>query len=122
MTEGYKGKAPDIGAYEFGDTHYWIPGRQEKQAAMPIPVDKHPRTKVDTDLMYLIGLKGVKASVYLGQSEDSLALVATQNHPENIVNLPEPLQPSQTYFWRVDTEDSKGRIAKGKVWSFTTQP
>jgi hypothetical protein len=25
-TDGYLGDAPDIGAYEYGDSNYWIPG------------------------------------------------------------------------------------------------
>jgi len=30
-TDGYLGDAPDIGAYEYGDSNYWIPGRKTDQ-------------------------------------------------------------------------------------------
>ena len=36
-TDGYIGSAPDIGAYEYGDENYWIPGYQTKKAKTPIP-------------------------------------------------------------------------------------
>ena len=32
FTDGYIGSAPDIGAYEYGDKNYWIPGYQTKKA------------------------------------------------------------------------------------------
>ena len=37
ITAGHHGAAPDIGAYEYGDTEYWIPGRRLSQASMPVP-------------------------------------------------------------------------------------
>jgi len=87
VTSGYKGKAPDLGAYEYGEDVYWIPGRQESQASMPIPKNKGVNVKIDADLMYLIGLGGVKADLYLGTSADDLQLIRSKEHPKNIVML-----------------------------------
>lgn len=33
---------------------------------------------------------------------------------------PEMLQPSRTYFWRIDEEESNGQVNMGPVWSLTT--
>ncbi|MCK4960734.1 MAG: hypothetical protein KAT00_15080, partial [Planctomycetes bacterium] len=55
ITDGYLGSAPDIGAYEYGDTNYWIPGRQEEKACTPIPPNGSPNAKPDCDLMWLAG-------------------------------------------------------------------
>ena len=35
----YVGEAPDIGAYEYGDTVYWIPGYRYPHPSVPIPGD-----------------------------------------------------------------------------------
>jgi uncharacterized protein YjdB len=122
VTEGYLGKAPDVGAYEFGDSTYWIGGRQEAQASMPVPMNNGVNVLTDADLMYLIGLDGVKAHIYMGTSEDNLSLVTTKNDPYNIVDLSNgfALEQNQTYYWRVDTELADGTVVTGDVWSFTT--
>jgi len=71
VSKGFIGKAPDLGAYEYGDDKYWIPGRQSAQASMPIPKDGTQSAKPDTDLIYLIGLGGVKAKIYFGSDFES---------------------------------------------------
>lgn len=130
VTAGYLGEAPDIGAYEFGDTAYWIPGRQEAEASMPVPKNGGQGVPVDADLMYLIGLGGEKARIYVGADPDRLALAAEKNDPQNIVSLSgsDELKegfryrwsPGKTYFWRVDTIRPDGTVIEGDVWSFTT--
>tara|TARA_R110002096_G_scaffold54517_21_gene140683 strand:- start:380 stop:2752 length:2373 start_codon:yes stop_codon:yes gene_type:complete len=122
VTAGYLGEAPDIGAYEFGAETYWIPGRQEARASMPIPKAGGETVPLDADLMYLIGLGGVKAHIYLGTDPDNLALVTAKTEPQNIVSLTDEhaLESGTSYSWRVDTEWSDGTVVKGEVWGFTT--
>ncbi len=121
VTAGYIGDAPDIGPYEYGDEVYWIPGRQAVQASMPIPKDGGQGVPLDADLMYLIGLKGVKAKIYLGTDPDRLELIATKSDPQNIVSLSgrHTLKKNKTSYWRVDTVLADGSEVKGDVWSFT---
>ena len=69
---------PDIGAYEFGDTSYWIPGRQERQASMPVPRDGAENVPLDADLMYLIALNGKKAAISLGTDPERLDDIIVQ--------------------------------------------
>ncbi|MEP2774690.1 MAG: hypothetical protein ABJQ29_08850 [Luteolibacter sp.] len=122
VTAGFHGKDPDIGAYEFGDDQYWIPGRQEEIASMPVPKDDAEKVKLDADLMYLIALDGTKATVHLGTARDDLKPVATLDVGKNIVkpNGEHALQPGKTYFWRVDCEMADRSVSEGKIWSFHT--
>ncbi len=48
----YVGDAPDIGAYEYGDSHYWIPGRREEQATFPIPAHEATQIETQQDLLF----------------------------------------------------------------------
>ena len=32
VNENYVGDTPDIGPYEYGDTHYWIPGHKSRNS------------------------------------------------------------------------------------------
>ncbi|MGJ8677449.1 MAG: hypothetical protein ACSHX0_08020, partial [Akkermansiaceae bacterium] len=122
VTAGYLGSAPDIGAYEYGDNTYWIPGRQEEYASMPVPRTGRGSVPLDTDLMYLIGLNGVSANIYLGTNPNALSFLTSKTDPENIVTLSNytTLNNDATYYWRVDTVLSNGSVITGEVWSFNT--
>ncbi|WP_372798777.1 right-handed parallel beta-helix repeat-containing protein, partial [Pontiella sp.] len=122
VTAGYLGSAPDIGAYEFGDSAYWIPGRQEAQASMPVPRAGGQYVRTDADLMYLIGLGGESARVYFGTDPNELAFLTAKSDPENIVVLSDyaALDDNTTYYWRVDTVRADSSVVTGEVWSFTT--
>ena len=123
ITDGYLGAAPDIGAYEYGDPHYWIPGYQAAQASTPIPPDGTSAASTDADLMYLIGYEGVSADIYLGVSSNSLSFLTSQADPTNVVVLADhavELADNATYYWRVDTVMAGSSVVTGEVWSFTT--
>ncbi|MDF7826518.1 hypothetical protein P4B35_20980 [Pontiellaceae bacterium B12227] len=122
VTAGYIGVAPDIGAYEYGDTVYWIPGRQDEQASMPVPRVDGQYVVLDTDLMYLIGLGGVSAKVYFGTDSNSLEYLTEKVVPENIVSLSDfkVVEGGTTYYWRVDTVLADSSVVTGAVWSFST--
>eukprot|EP00945_MAST-04E_sp_MAST-4E-sp1_P005707 g5707.t1 len=49
----FLGSAPDIGAYEFSDTNYFIPGFQDTKPSFPIPPHNSKTVKYDADLMFL---------------------------------------------------------------------
>ena len=66
VTAGFLGEAPDIGAYEFGDENYNIPGYQFEQASFPIPSHNNETAEYDSDLMWRGGLGSDYYNVYLG--------------------------------------------------------
>ncbi|VGO23171.1 CBM96 family carbohydrate-binding protein [Pontiella sulfatireligans] len=114
ITEGYLGSAPDIGAYEYGDTHYWIPGYQSAEASTPVPPDGSTTVKPDADLMWLEGRDSVSHNVHFGTNSGSLAFLTNQTN--NIFD-PGELLADQRYYWRVDTVTATGTVT-GAEWSF----
>jgi hypothetical protein len=116
----FEGDAPDIGAYEFGDERYWIPGRREARASTPIPKDGGAHVPLDADLMFLEAYQCEQHQVYFGTAPDTLKSVALLTDLSgNIVNLPE-LKPATTYYWRVDAINAAGQNLQGTVWRFST--
>ncbi|MBW2590447.1 MAG: T9SS type A sorting domain-containing protein [Deltaproteobacteria bacterium] len=111
VTAGYNGAAPDIGAYEYGDTEYWIPGRKLPQASMPVPPAGNQNVKLDADLMWLGALGATSYEVYFGTDPQNLVYQGSQTN--NIFD-PGELNANTMYYWRVDA------ITKGDVWQFTT--
>ncbi len=113
--EDFVGKAPDIGAYEFGCDSYWIPGRQEPQASMPVPPDGATDVRPDADLMWLPAYKSMASEVFFGTSADPLKHAVMF---ENNIFTPPELRPGETYYWRVDSLLEGGERTEGLVWSF----
>ena len=127
ITDGYLGKAPDIGAYEYGDKNYWIPGYQTKKASKPIPANGAKNAKIDSDLIWLGGYKATLHDVYFGTDFNA---VAKANHDSkeykgrqanNIFN-PGELEKGKTYYWRVDAIGKTGKVVTGDVWQFIANP
>jgi len=116
VTDGYNGSAPDIGAYEYGDTEYWIPGRQLPQASMPVPPTGNQNVKLDADLMWLGGLGATSYKVYFGTDPQNLAYQGSQTN--NIFD-PGPLKADTKYYWRIDSHGPEGTVT-GDVWSANT--
>ncbi|MBK3517493.1 right-handed parallel beta-helix repeat-containing protein [Carboxylicivirga marina] len=126
----FVGQAPDIGAYEYGDAYYWIPGRKEKQASFPIPMHGDTINTKQADLMFRNAYKASGAMIYIADNKIQLekikpgskkALVTTLSGKDNVVNLFDHvnLKPNTSYYWRVDAITPEG-ITKGKIWKFTT--
>ena len=113
FTDGFKGSAPDIGAYEYGDDNYWIPGYQANKARTPIPNHGAYNAKLDTDLIWLEGRHSESSDIYFGSNPSDLKF---QGIKRNIFTQ-EPLNAGQTYYWRVDTVTEKGTIP-GDIWTF----
>ncbi len=123
FTDGFLGMAPDIGAYEFGDTLYWIPGRKADRASAPVPPDQGVTHYEFVDLMWLEGYRSQSSDIYFGTSEaavESADQGSTEymgNQTSNIFN-PGALLANQIYYWRIDAV-KEGATVKGEVWSFT---
>ncbi|WP_289053731.1 T9SS type A sorting domain-containing protein [Carboxylicivirga marina] len=118
----FVGGAPDIGAYEYGNLHYWIPGRKDALATHPIPFDG-ATSKGDTlDLMWREGYAAKSHRVYFGSSAGAVESANESSNEclgeftNNIVS-PGKLEANQTYYWRVDALTEAG-VKKGEVWSF----
>ena len=116
FTDGYQGSAPDIGAYEYGDSNYWIPGYQTKKAKTPIPRDGATNAKINTDLIWLEGRDGVSNDIYFGSNPSALQFQGNQSN--NIFTPSEPLEAGQTYYWRIDTV-TEDKTIPGDLWVFT---
>ncbi|MBL7220040.1 MAG: right-handed parallel beta-helix repeat-containing protein [Phycisphaerae bacterium] len=118
--EGITGKAPDVGAYERGAENYWIPGRQEPRASMPIPADGAKAPVKDIALMWLGGYKAVSFDVYVGTDKRAVAGAAEKsqefkgNQTTNI-HKPPSLKAGRTLYWRIDSLGPTGTM-KGEVW------
>ena len=121
------GEGPDIGAYEYGASHYWIPGFQFPHASTPVPPNGTTTAKSDCDLMWLGGYKAETHDLYFAKSanevaaakRDGTAFCKTFRGEANVFN-PGKLEPGKTYFWRVDA-NRDGRTIKGKIWKFTVK-
>ena len=120
----FVGRAPDIGAYEYGSDEYWIPGPKTAQASTPIPGDGAVNQRLDRDLIYLIGYQGVSASIHFGTSPSDLSHVTDLAQPANVVDLDEhkiALDHDTTYYWRIDTILGNQSVLEGEVWHFATR-
>lgn len=113
------GKAPDIGAYEFGDSVYWIPGRREVKASFPIVADG-AKVAIERDvLMWRPAYQAIGHNLYFGTSKENLKLSGAFLGENNVFNLPK-LLAAKKYFWRVDAVMKDMSVIKGDVWSFST--
>ncbi|NCG09047.1 MAG: hypothetical protein GWO81_05700, partial [Verrucomicrobia bacterium] len=116
------GDAPDIGAYEFGDARYWIPGRKDSVASTPVPKNHGIQVPLDADLMFLEAYEVTQHRVLFGTHPDALIPIAWLKDSKSNIVKPLSLQPSTNYYWRVDAKDSTDskRWRTGEVWHFTT--
>ena len=106
QNRAYIGEAPDIGAYEYGDLVYWIPGFRYSYPSVPIPSDGAVNVPIEYGLAFNYPWKGTTATVSI--NGPGVNRIETLNYPENVVF--ETFLPGKTYNWSVD----------GESWSFTT--
>ncbi len=124
----WRGRAPDIGAYEAGSDHYWIPGFQFAHASTPVPPDGSRTAKPDCSLMWLGGYQAESHHLYAGFSADQVETAGVDDPAyrgcftgnANVFDFDAMLPSGTTIFWRVDAE-RVGRIIKGPVWQFTVE-
>jgi endonuclease/exonuclease/phosphatase family metal-dependent hydrolase len=87
------------------------------QVGSPSPADKATNVPVSTSLSWSADPRASRYDVYLGTTNPPPVVVRNQI-PTNY--QPPTLQPSTTYYWRVDSKGSKGYSSSGPVWSFTS--
>ena len=116
------GDAPDIGAYEYGASRYWIPGRKTTTASSPVPKDGGNEVPLNADLMFLEAYNSMHHRILLGESPDSLVEIAQIKNLETNIVTPKELKPETTYYWRVDAHVpmAKQAIQNGDLWQFST--
>ena len=119
FTNSIFGSAPDIGAYELGDSIYWMPGRREIKPTCPIVADGATINASRNLLMWKPAYHAVAYIVNFGTTKEQLQIQLKKVGESNIFQLP-PLTGGKKYFWRVDAIMQDGSIVKGDIWSFTT--
>lgn len=119
ITNSVFGSAPDMGAYERGDSIYWIPGRREVNPTFPIVSDGSTIGADRDALMWRPAFKAVTHQVYFGTSKENLELKTNLRGEKNVFLLPK-LSAGTQYYWRIDAVMSDGAVLKGDVWSFST--
>ncbi len=108
------GDAPDIGAYEYGDSVYWIPGYRYSYPSVPIPRDGAKGISMEYGLAWNYPYKkdysGTIATVTI--NGPGLSRTVNFNYPKNV--LFEEFQPGGTYNWSVTVDG-----ISGGNWTFT---
>ena len=101
----------------------WTFVAQPWTAFLPDPADGSNEAPVAPDLKWLAGQGALKHHVYFGSSRTSVA-DGTADTDKGVVEEPNyapgELEPTSTYFWRVDEIGPGGAVVVGAVWSFTT--
>ncbi len=102
-------------------------------AYLPSPADGGVDVPRDKMLSWTPGENAVSHNVYFGTSYDDvdaatvsnpLGVLVSQGQTSATFELPEILDFSTTYYWRVDevTAAPASEVLKGRVWSFTSEP
>ena len=110
----FVGDAPDIGAYEYGDSVYWIPGYRYPYPSFPIPrnraVDVIPDYSVVWNYPYKKDYSNTTATVTI--NGPGVNRIETFNYPHNVCF--QAFQPGGNYTWSVNVDGESGG-----TWSFT---
>jgi autotransporter-associated beta strand protein len=121
-TTNWVGSAPDIGAYERGDSIYFIPGQRATNATFPIVPDGAVGVPVTRDvLMWRPAYNAASHAIYFGSASNALASYGTVSGETNVFTLP-ALSANTNYYWRVDAVLTNSTVITGAVWSFSTWP
>ncbi len=127
VIEGLTSKTSDIGAYNRGDSVYWIPGQRLEKASYPIVPDLAKNVPAERDvLMWKPAYRAVAHTVYFSTAKDDVQNASKQagqktfHGEENVFPLPK-LSGGQTYYWRVDATLLDQSVVKGDVWTFATK-
>jgi len=111
----YVGDAPDIGAYEYGDSVYWIPGFRYPHPSVPIPTDGAVDVPIDYSLVWNYPYKkdysNTEATVTV--SGPGVNRTAVYKYPYNVHF--QTFEPGGTYNWSVTVDN-----VSGGNWSFKT--
>jgi hypothetical protein len=113
-------------------TPLWYDEQDPRAASNPYPADGQTDIVPPVKLTWTPGDEAGIHRLYLGtdfdavsnvQTTDTLGMLLTAVRDANALYLEKPLQPGQTYYWRVDeTTQSGSTQTKGAVWSFIVSP
>jgi hypothetical protein len=110
----FVGDAPDIGAYEYGDSVYWIPGYRHYYPTVPIPGNGAEDVPMEYGLAFNYPWKtdysNTTAQVTINGPEVNKTV--TLSYPDNVVF--ETFLPGQTYNWSVTVDG-----VSSNTWNFT---
>jgi hypothetical protein len=94
-----------------------------KKTIKPSPANDDEHWPNESALTWAAPATAVSHQLYLGTDSNAVA-VATPASPEFKGNLTSasyalpPLDPKETYFWRVDEMDASKQVTHGEVWRF----
>ncbi len=115
QNRAFVGDAPDIGAYEYGDSVYWIPGYRYSYPSVPIPSDGAVGVSMEYGLAFNYPWKtdysGTAATVTV--SGPGINRTESFQYPNNV--LFETFLPGETYNWSVIVDG-----VSSDIWTFTT--
>ena len=83
----YRGLAPDIGAYEYGDTNYWMAGYKLAHASLPIPKSNSTNQSIDRELIFQQGYKAERNEIFFGTKTSNMKKIAATDASHNIIKL-----------------------------------
>ena len=110
----FVGDAPDIGAYEYGDSVYWIPGFRYYYPTVPIPSDGATDVPIEYGLAFNYPWKTDYSNIIAQVTINGPGVNKTVslNYPNNVVF--ETFLPGQAYNWSVTVDG-----VSSNTWSFT---
>jgi hypothetical protein len=110
----YIGAAPDIGAYEYGDSVYWIPGYRYPHPSVPIPSNGTVDLPMEYGLAWNYSYKRDYSNVtaVVNVVGPGVNRTETFQYPNNV--LFETFEPGGTYNWSVSVDG-----VNGGNWTFT---
>ena len=112
----YVGDAPDIGAYEYGDSVYWIPGYRYPHPSVPIPNDGAVDVPIDHSLVWNYPYKKDYSNTEAKVTISGPGVNFTNKvfkYPYNVHF--QAFEPGGTYNWSVTVDN-----VSGGTWSFKT--
>jgi hypothetical protein len=112
----YVGTAPDIGAYEYGDKVYWIPGFRYPHPSVPIPNNNAVDVPVDYSLVWNYPYKKDYSNTEATVTVSKAGVIITNEvfkYPYNVHF--QAFEPGGTYNWSVTVDN-----VSGGNWSFKT--
>ena len=112
------GSTTDIGAYEYGDTYYFIPGYQDIVPTFPIPPNNSTTAKYDADLMFLGARNAIRHELEIyNPSSDTFELKQVFYQKDNIFSNC-TWEQNSFIKWRVRAIFEDGSSSMSSTWKF----
>jgi len=101
------GDAPDIGAYEYGDNVYFIPGYRPARASFPIPPNNSSYVRPSTILAWRYPWPSDENTIArVRVTGPGINKTESFQYPNNVFNG--PFQPGGNYSWSVSVDGKSG--------------